>query len=105
MTHPTADTVVIHIMGKEYVIACPPEEENKLVQAAQHLDNQMRQIRESGKVIGVERIAVMAALNLSHELLEHQEETSGAVIVNDEGISRLNHKLEAALHRLKQLEI
>lgn len=61
-------TVVITIMGKDYKIACEPEERDNLVHSASELDAQMCKMRDSGKVAGPERIAVMAALNLSHEL-------------------------------------
>lgn len=105
MSKPGPNTVLIHIMGKEYAIACPPEEEKKLLDAAQYLDGQMRKIRESGKVIGMERIAVMAALNLSHELLQNQSAATVSSSVQGESLNRLNHKLDSALQRLKQLEI
>jgi cell division protein ZapA len=62
------EAVVLNIMGKEYKIACDPEERQRLIDSAQLLDKQMRQIRDSGKVNGADRIAVMAALNLVHEL-------------------------------------
>jgi len=60
--------VSITIMGKEYKIACDPDEKDELISSALHLDEQMRKIRDSGKVTGPDRIAVMAALNLAHEL-------------------------------------
>lgn len=62
------EAVALTIMGKEYKIACEPEERQRLIESAQLLDKQMRQIRDSGKVNGADRIAVMAALNLVHEL-------------------------------------
>ncbi|OZB12389.1 MAG: cell division protein ZapA [Marinobacter sp. 34-60-7] len=70
-------TVEVRILDKEYLVACPPEEQDALRRAAKHLDNKMREIRSSGKVFGTERIAVMAALNITHELLE-QDSMSGA---------------------------
>ena len=63
-------TVEVKILDKEYLVACPEEEREALIRAARHLDGKMREIRSSGKVFGVERIAVMAALNITHELLE-----------------------------------
>lgn len=71
MTQP--NTVTVHIMDKEYCIACPPEERSNLEGAARYLDRKMREIRSSGKVIGADRIAVMAALNITHEMLHRQE--------------------------------
>ena len=105
MTSEISNSVSIHILGKEYQIACPEDEQQGLIDAAQHLDNQMRDIRENGKVIGLERIAVMAALNLSHELLSTKTETTQISSGTEEQVTRVNHKLDSALQRLKQLEI
>ena len=71
MTQP--NTVTVHILDKEYCIACPADERANLESAARYLDGKMREIRSSGKVIGADRIAVMAALNITHDLL-HKEE-------------------------------
>lgn len=60
--------VAVTIMGKEYKIACDPNERDDLIRSVQQLDEQMRRIRDSGKVNGADRIAVMAALNLANEL-------------------------------------
>ncbi|MET4025566.1 cell division protein ZapA [Marinobacter sp. MBR-99] len=66
----SSTTVEVRILDKEYLVACPQEEQEALLRAARHLDAKMREIRSSGKVFGTERIAVMAALNITHELLE-----------------------------------
>ena len=65
------DTLTVRILDKEYCIICPPDEQANLESTARYLNDKMREIRASGKVIGAERIAVMAALNITHELL-HQ---------------------------------
>ena len=57
------------IMGREFRVTCPDEEHEQLLKAVAYLDKKMRQIRDSGKVIGSERVAIMAALNVTHELL------------------------------------
>ncbi len=62
------NSLVIHLLDKEYRVACPAGEQDNLLAAARHLDSQMRQVRDSN-VIGLERIAIMTALNMSHELL------------------------------------
>ena len=69
----SSNSVTVQILDKEYSIICPPEERNNLVSAARYLDGKMREIRSSGKVIGADRIAVMAALNITHDLLHKQE--------------------------------
>jgi cell division protein ZapA len=59
----------VSIMGREFRVACPDDEQEELLSAVSFLDRKMREIRDSGKVLGVERIAIMAALNIAHELL------------------------------------
>ena len=61
--------VDVSIMGREFMVSCTDEERQGLLNAVNYLDKKMHDIRDSGKVVGVERIAIMAALNLSHELL------------------------------------
>ncbi|MDO9625250.1 MAG: cell division protein ZapA [Pseudomonas sp.] len=68
-----SNTVTVHILDKEYCIACPPHEHSNLESAARYLDGKMREIRSGGKVIGSDRIAVMAALNITHDLLHKQQ--------------------------------
>lgn len=59
----------VTIMGREFRVACSPDEQEQLLAAVDYLDNKMREIRDAGKVIGVERIAIMAALNITNEFL------------------------------------
>ena len=59
----------INVMGREFRVACPENEHKDLLEAVDYLNRKMDEIRDSGKVIGVERIAIMAALNIAHELL------------------------------------
>ena len=85
-------TLSVRILDREYLVSCPPECCADLEKAAQHLDQKMREIKRTGKVIGIERIAVMAALNLSHDLLiKSDSETFG------KAITRLNDKLDDVL--------
>jgi cell division protein ZapA len=93
-------------MGKEYQVVCPAGQQDALRRAAHHLDEQMNNIRRSGKVIGLERIAVMAALNISNELLQSEHTQSpNTDAAQAASIGKLNDKLDEALHRFKQLEI
>lgn len=69
---PLANSVNISILDKTYQISCPAEDEPLLRQAAEHLSDQMRNIRDKGSVIGSDRVAVMAALNISYEFLKLQ---------------------------------
>jgi cell division protein ZapA len=59
----------INIMGREFRVACPEEEQKSLLEAVDYLNRKMQDIRSGGKVVGLERIAIMAALNVAHELL------------------------------------
>ena len=100
-------TVSVHILDKEYQVACPAEQEAELIVSASYLDRQMRTIRETGKVIGLERIAVMAALNISHELLRASEEDEvlPQSSVSDDAVSSLARKIDEAIFSLRQMEI
>lgn len=59
----------INIMGREFRVACPEEEQKGLLEAVEYLNRKMQEIRSGGKVVGIERIAIMAALNIAHEFL------------------------------------
>ncbi len=99
-------SVTVKILDKEYQVACPEEQEAQLLVSAKYLDKQMRSIRETGKVIGLERIAVMAALNISYELLQASEHGAVDAPPPPEGsLNHLNRKLDDALYQLRQLEI
>ncbi len=107
-----SNTVTVKILDKEYQVACPADRQSELVVSASYLDKQMRAIRDSGKVIGLERIAVMAALNISHELLQASEhgdtpstETANSAAIIETGFRQLSSKIDDALYQLKQLEI
>lgn len=66
----TPVAVKVNILDREYQVACGPGEESSLLEAAAYLDGKMREVRERGNVIGIDRIAVMAALNIAHEFLQ-----------------------------------
>lgn len=65
--------VSVRILEKEYQFACPADERNDLLNSAEYLNAKMRQIRDSGKVVGLDRIAVMAALNIANDLLRNRD--------------------------------
>lgn len=67
-----AEPLSIKIMDKEYRVACPPDEKDNLLASADLLNNKLLEIKKQGSVIGTERIAIMAALNLSHDILHSQ---------------------------------
>lgn len=67
---PSRQGINVSIMGRDFSVACSPSEEDNLVDAARYLDKKMLEVQKSGKIIGVERCAIMAALNITNELLE-----------------------------------
>lgn len=96
MTQP--QTVTVQILDKEYPIGCPPQQRANLESAARYVDGKMREIRNSGKVIGADRIAVLAALNIAHELLQHQDSASARAAGNTrERMRELLEKVDRAL--------
>ena len=93
MTQP--QTVTVKILDKDYPIHCPPQQRANLESAARYLDGKMREIRNSGKVIGADRIAVLAALNIAHELL--QQQGSAAAGDTREQVRELLERVDRAL--------
>jgi cell division protein ZapA len=91
-------TVNAKILAKEYTIACPADEREALEESVRHVDSKMKEIRNGGKVIGAERIAVMAAINIAHEMLKSQSQVQSIdvdVITRlDELQSKINDSLE-----------
>ena len=76
----SAKSVDVEIMGREFTIACSDDERQDLLDAVSYLAKKMHDIRDAGKVVGLERIAIMAALNLSHEVLNT---TAGGIDIGD----------------------
>jgi len=73
-----SEPVKVQILDREFMVAAPPEERQGLLESARQLDTRMRDIRDAGKIVGIDRIAIMAALNLTHELLEAQQQAAGS---------------------------
>lgn len=92
-----AKAINVRILDKDYLIGCPPEEREGLLAAARFLDGRMRETRDSGKVIGTERIAVIAALNIAHELLQKQESLDRSASSFDQGIRQITRRIEEVL--------
>lgn len=94
--------VRVTILGKEYSVVCGAEQKEALHKAARELNDRMQQIQQTGKVIGTERCAIMAALNITHELLDLKEQTEHSSQVTSQ-LQALTQKLEAAVQEQKQL--
>lgn len=104
MTDKTINTT-IEILGKFYPIRCPESDVESLQQAAKFLDEQMASIQASGKAINLERIAIMAALNISHQLLQQDQQKDSWVNKINSRITTLQEKLENAINKHLQTEL
>ena len=91
--------VNLTIMDKDYVVGCTEEEREALLASVEFLNGKLREQRESGKVIGSERVAVMAALNIVHEYLEYRRNHTASSVDVGDGLQRIQQKLERALSR------
>lgn len=97
--------VNINILDKEYLISCTDDEREQLHLAVEFLNDKLLQLKNGGKVIGTERIAVMTALNLASELLQYKHQNSVYNDQVDSTIKRLNSKIEGVLDKDHQLPI
>jgi cell division protein ZapA len=96
--------VSVRILEKEYQVACLPEERSELLDSAEFLNGKMRDIRDAGNIVGLDRIAVMAALNLAHELLKRNRNDALESEVT-ERLRQMRDRVEAALNRGTQLPL
>ncbi len=97
--------VTVRILEKEYFVACPPEERADLVECAAFLNTRMREIRDGGKIVGLDRIAVMAALNIANELLQLRARGQGAQAEVGQRLKIMRERVESALEKGQQLEL
>ncbi len=95
----------VNILDKEYLVACPEGEREALFASAELLTQKMKEIRDSGKIVGADRIAVMAALNMAHELLEHKSHKDEYQHSISKRIRALQDKIDLALNQGNQLEL
>jgi cell division protein ZapA len=98
-------TINVRILDKEYQVACPPEEVDALTSSARFLDSQMHEIRDSGKVFGLDRIAVMAALNISNEFINSRESLATTAGKQSARVKALTEEISQALAEHKQLNL
>jgi cell division protein ZapA len=96
--------VTIKILDKEFRIACPESERDSLLASAHYLNTRMKEVRDSG-VVGQDRIAVMTALNMAHDLLAQKGKSENYVKSMSSRIQSLQEKIETALTHNKQLEL
>jgi cell division protein ZapA len=97
--------VSVRILEKEYPVACPAEERAALLDAAELVNSKMREIRDGGNVLGLDKIAVMAALNLANELISLRNRDDGSDGALTGRIRQLRERVETALSNGQQMEI
>lgn len=102
MMESPSETTAVNILDKEYRISCPHDQKESLRSAARYLSEKMRDIRTVGKVIGIERIAVMAALNISYELMQIRDSAESEKTDTKECIDQLLGKLDEALTSVEE---
>jgi cell division protein ZapA len=97
--------VSVRLLDREYQVACPADERSALLDSAEYLDSKMREVRDSGKVVGLDRIAVISALNLANELIKLRR--TGSVVDSDIGakLRMLRERVETALEKGQQMEL
>ena len=97
--------VSVRILEKEYQVACPASERTDLLDSAEMLNEKMREIRDSGKVVGLDRIAVMAALNMANELLQTKAKDEALETSLGPRLRVLNERVESILGGNQELEL
>jgi len=105
MTDERISRVSVRLLDRQYEVACPVEERSDLLDSAEYLDAKMREVRDSGKVVGLDRIAVISALNIANELIKLKQQ--GPTLDGDVGsrLRLLRERVESALATGQQLEL
>ena len=97
--------VSVRILDKEYQVACPAEERTDLLDSAEILNNKMREIRDSGRIVGLDRIAVMAALNMANDLMHAKARDSLLEGDLSQRLKSISDRVENALSGTQQLDL
>ena len=100
-----AARVNIKILDKDYQVACTPDERPALLDSAELLNVKMKEIRDGGRVVGLERIAVMAALNMANELIRSRDRGEGLESKAKAKLRAMRERVESALQSNQQLEL
>ena len=100
-----AQPINISILDKDYKVACPPGEQSALLESAKFLDSKMREVRDTGNIIGSERIAVITALNMANDLLQSSQVDKELGQELPPRLKDLESKISRVLEQARQLEI
>ncbi|MBE0505123.1 MAG: cell division protein ZapA [Marinospirillum sp.] len=90
------NTTEITLLDRKYLIACPAGEQDGLLRSAQYLNRKMQEIRQTGKVLSLERMAIMAALNITHDMLSREAAGQGS----ETQVARVNSRMDKVLQEL-----
>lgn len=101
----TPGTVAVKILDREYQVSCPPSEQEALLRAARYLDENMRKIKARGNIHGLEKISVMAALNITHEMLAKSAQLNESRHQTIQKLKFLEDKIDRSLQVNRQIEI
>ena len=91
-------TISVSLLDKEYQVACPPQEQEALLRAGRQLDKRLREVRDAGAIVGLERIAIMVALNLSYELMQANDNSANSSIDLNQ-LQALSDRVDRILHQ------
>jgi cell division protein ZapA len=97
--------VSVNIMDKEYLVACTDGERESLFKAVEYLNRQMKELRDSGKIIGTERVAVLAALNIANEYQEYKRQKEGYTSSIGSSLKRIQSKIAGAIMKGRQMDM
>ena len=97
--------VHVKILEKEFQLGCSPEERGYLLDSVELLNSKMREIRDSGKVSGIEKIAILAALNLANELIQSRGKGQALEVNAMKQVQAIREHVESALQSSQQLEL
>ena len=97
--------VQVKILDKEYQVNCPPADQEALIKSAQYLDENMRKIKGRGNIHGAEKIAIMAALNITHDMLRKNRMINETRHSTAQQVKGLEDKIDMAIARSRQPEI
>lgn len=97
--------ISVRILEKEYQFSCPADERTDLLDSAEILNNKMREIRDGGKVVGLDRIAVMAALNMANELLRTRAHDKALEDNFGSRLKLISDRVESVLGSSQQLDL
>ena len=103
MANPDENSIEVTLLGRSYRVTCGPGERESLMQAVAYLDGKMNEIKQTSKLSGTERIAVMAALNIAHELLSMRLGAGFDMGEAKRRISSIEAALDAALAKQEKL--